>query len=76
MRYCILVLLLTSIVGRAQDVRAYRLAHEKDILNSLVEFLSIPNVSNDKANISIPLYLFTDVLRTAAIGIPMSVSQG
>ncbi|MFL6446883.1 MAG: M20/M25/M40 family metallo-hydrolase [Bryobacteraceae bacterium] len=51
MKYCALVALLTSVVGTAQDVRAYRTANQKEILDSFVEFLSIPNVASDKANI-------------------------
>jgi acetylornithine deacetylase/succinyl-diaminopimelate desuccinylase-like protein len=50
------ILVLTCVTTQAQDVRAYRQAHEKEILASFVEFLSIPNVvgKNDaaRANIS------------------------
>src|SRR3954449_13598894 len=51
MRYCALVPLLLSDLGSAQEVRAYRTAHQKEILHSFVEFLSIPNVASDKANV-------------------------
>src|SRR3982751_4124944 len=51
MRYCALVPLLLSALGSAQEVRAYRTAHQKEILDSFIEFLSIPNVASDKANI-------------------------
>jgi acetylornithine deacetylase/succinyl-diaminopimelate desuccinylase-like protein len=49
-------LVMTCVTTRAQDVRAYRQAHEKEILASFVEFLSIPNVVGKtdaaRANIS------------------------
>src|SRR3954447_12838047 len=51
MRYCALVPLFLSALASAQEVQAYRTAHEKEILSSFVEFLSIPNVASDKANI-------------------------
>lgn len=44
-------LFLLSARGWGQDPRAYRQAHEKEILASFVQFLSIPNVASDKANI-------------------------
>jgi acetylornithine deacetylase/succinyl-diaminopimelate desuccinylase-like protein len=52
MRYCALVPLLLSALASAQEVRAYRTAHQKEILDSFLEFLSIPNVASDKANIA------------------------
>src|SRR5436305_13470370 len=52
MRYCILLSLVAGVLLRAQDVRAYRTAHQKEILDAFVQFLSIPNVASDKANIS------------------------
>ena len=36
----------------AQDIRVYRQAHEKEVLNSFVQFLSIPNVADDTVNIA------------------------
>jgi acetylornithine deacetylase/succinyl-diaminopimelate desuccinylase-like protein len=44
-------LLLVTLVN-AQDIRAYRQAHEKEILAEFVTLLSIPNVASDKANIT------------------------
>ncbi len=52
MRYCALAALLAGVLASAQDVRAYRTAHQQEILDSFVQFLSIPNVASDKANIS------------------------
>lgn len=52
MRYCALAALLAGVVATAQDVRAYRTAHQREILDSFVQFLSIPNVASDKANIA------------------------
>lgn len=49
-RICCALLIISGLL-RGQDVRAYRQAHEKAILASFVEFLSIPNVASDKANI-------------------------
>ena len=58
-RVGIIVFLLTSqmlFVVRAQTpvagVRAYRAAHEAEILGELVDTLSIPNVASDSINIS------------------------
>ncbi|MFL6415372.1 MAG: M20/M25/M40 family metallo-hydrolase [Bryobacteraceae bacterium] len=51
MRHRILAALLGCVLGRAQDVRSYRIAHQEEILNSFVQFLSIPNVASDKPNI-------------------------
>src|SRR3954468_13107632 len=51
MRYRPLAVLLACAVGRGQDARAYRIAHQKEILDSFVQFLSIPNVASDKTNI-------------------------
>jgi acetylornithine deacetylase/succinyl-diaminopimelate desuccinylase-like protein len=46
-----LAILLAALSLNAQNIRAYRQSHEKAILDSYVQFLSIPNVASDKANI-------------------------
>src|SRR3954452_11524972 len=51
MRYRVLLALVASVLLRAQDVHSYRAAHEKEILDGFVQFLSIPNIASDKANI-------------------------
>ena len=51
MRHCILLALATAALLRSQDVRSYRTAHQKEILDAFVQFLSIPNIASDKANI-------------------------
>lgn len=43
--------LLCCLPALPDDIRAYRTANEKQILSSFVEFLSIPNVASDRANI-------------------------
>jgi acetylornithine deacetylase/succinyl-diaminopimelate desuccinylase-like protein len=45
-------LLLYSTAVSAQNARAYRQAHEKEILASFIQLLSIPNVASDKPNIA------------------------
>ena len=57
-RASVIVFLLTSqtlFVVRAQtpgtSVRAYRSAHEAQIIGELIDLLSIPNVASDTVNI-------------------------
>jgi hypothetical protein len=50
MKTIALVLLAAS--AQAQDIRAYRQSHEKEILAEYTALLSIPNVASDKANIA------------------------
>jgi acetylornithine deacetylase/succinyl-diaminopimelate desuccinylase-like protein len=45
-------ILALAAAASAQDIRAYRQAHEKEILAEFVNLLSIPNVARDKANIA------------------------
>lgn len=42
---------LPRAAAQSPDVRAYRQAHEIDIINEFVELLSIPNVASDSLNI-------------------------
>jgi acetylornithine deacetylase/succinyl-diaminopimelate desuccinylase-like protein len=49
---CFAALLLIALSVNAQDIRAYRQAHEKEILAEFTALLSIPNVASDKANIT------------------------
>jgi acetylornithine deacetylase/succinyl-diaminopimelate desuccinylase-like protein len=50
-KLCLAGLFLICTRGHGQDVRTYRQAHEKEILDSFIQFLSIPNVASDKPNI-------------------------
>lgn len=43
--------LLPGAAAQSTDVRAYRQAHETDIINEFSELLSIPNVASDSVNI-------------------------
>lgn len=44
--------LLLLATAQAQDIRAYRQAHEKEILAEFTTLLAIPNVASDRANIT------------------------
>ncbi|MFL6213714.1 MAG: M20/M25/M40 family metallo-hydrolase [Blastocatellia bacterium] len=42
---------LPSVTAQSPNVRAYRQAHESEIINEFVELLSLPNVASDTASI-------------------------
>ncbi|MEN3332349.1 MAG: hypothetical protein V7641_1714, partial [Blastocatellia bacterium] len=42
---------LPGAAAQSTDVRAYRQAHEADIINEFSELLSLPNVASDHINI-------------------------
>src|SRR5436305_7103174 len=42
---------LPFVTAQSPNVRAYRQAHESEIINEFVELLSLPNVASDTANI-------------------------
>ncbi|HEY5611206.1 MAG TPA: M20/M25/M40 family metallo-hydrolase [Thermoanaerobaculia bacterium] len=70
-RLFIALFLVTSSNFADEDVgpkvRAYRVAHERAILNELVELLSIPNVASDRANIEKNAALLTTMLERRGI---------
>ena len=62
--------------GVAEQVRAWRQAHEQEIVDSFVQLLSIPNVTHDETNIRRNAVHISSLLRERGFGVSLLEADG
>ena len=62
--------------GVAEQVRAWRQAHEQEIVDSFVQLLSIPNVAHDETNIRRNAVHISSLLRERGFGVSLLEADG
>jgi acetylornithine deacetylase/succinyl-diaminopimelate desuccinylase-like protein len=62
--------------GVAEEVRAWRRAHEQEIVDGFVQLLSIPNVAHDETNIRRNAVHISSLLRERGFGVSLLEADG